>query len=83
MKIVIETTLVNITLSENDIIDLLEERKMINSILLMLINNDDTWENANEVEFSREEAKDFLKGYFKDTNYCKSYIKNTLEKITR
>ncbi len=51
------------------------------SILLMVINNGDTWENSHEAEFPRSEAKDFLEDYFKETNYDKKFIKETLTKF--
>jgi hypothetical protein len=80
-SIVIKTAFSNITLTENDIINLLEEKKLIDSILLMLINNDEKWENNQEVEFNRDEAKKFLEYYFDKTDYSKNYIKTTLNKI--
>jgi len=70
-----------IDLPEKVILNILEDKKVIDSILLMLINNEDSFENGNEVEFPRSEATGFLEIYFAQTNYSKKYIKKTLKKL--
>ena len=80
MDIVIERPLGKLTLTEKDINDLLDERTLVNSILLMVINNEQTWENGNEVEFDRNDAKLFLADYLKN-DYTQEVIKKTLSNI--
>lgn len=79
--IVIQRPLGRLTLSENQVTELYDDKKIIDSILLMLINSDNTWENEFEVEFNRQDAKEFLAEYFKNCNYDKNFIKKTLEKL--
>lgn len=72
------------TLTETEVSNLLDENALLKSILLMVLNKEDSWENQHEVEFSREDAIDYLlnedvfKGY--DKKYIKKSIKN-LEKL--
>ena len=80
-SIVIERPLGRLTLSTDKVTQLYDDKKCIDSILLMLINGDDTWENEFEVEFSRQDAKEFLTQYFSTCNYDQTYIKKTLEKL--
>ena len=80
MNIVIERPLGKLTLTEKDINDLLDERTLVNSILLMVINNEQTWENGNEVEFDRNDAKLFLADYLKN-DYTQAIINKTLSNI--
>ena len=79
--IVIERPLGRLTLSADQVTELYSGKKCIDSILLMVINGDDTWENEFEVEFNRQDAKQFLAGYFSALNYDQNFIRKTLEKL--
>ena len=80
-SILIKTSLSNITLTENEILNLLGKKKLIDSILLMFIEGSNTWENGQEIEFNKKDAKDFLTYYFSQSDYSKEYIKTILDKI--
>jgi hypothetical protein len=69
------------TLTENDILNFFADKSVLESILFMLIEGSDTFENGNEVEFPRSEAKNFLEIYFKDSDYSKEYINKILNLI--
>jgi hypothetical protein len=71
------------TLNENQVNDILIENSFLKSILLMVLNNSDTWENEHEVEFTRKEAFDYLLNYNVFKKYSKEYIKNSLTKIIK
>ena len=71
------------TLNENEINDILSENSLLKSILLMVLNNSDTWENDHEVEFNRKEAFDYLLNENVFKGYSKEYIKNSLTKIIK
>lgn len=80
--IIIQQPLGRLTLTADNVEKLYNEKKLIDSILLMLINNGETWENQFEVEFNREDAKKFLKDYFvSSTNYSATYIEQVLTKL--
>ena len=81
MEMIIKTGIREIRLSESKIENLLYDVSCIESILLMLLNDESTWENQQEVEFTRAEAKEFLSIYFAERNYKKEYIKNSLNKL--
>lgn len=67
-----------LTIKEEKINELLDNLSIIESILLMYRNGDDTFENQWEVDFPREEADRFLLNYFlKNTDYSKDYIVKT------
>ena len=71
------------TLNEKEVDDLLSQNSFLKSILLMVLNNSDTWENEHEVEFTRKEAFDYLLNYNVFKGYSKQYIKNSLTKIIK
>lgn len=77
----IQRPLGRLTLTADQVTELYTDKKSIDSILLMVINGDDTWENEFEVEFNRQDAKQFLAGYFSALNYNQNYIRKTLEKL--
>ena len=79
--IVIPRALGRLTLTADQVTELYDDKKCIDSILLMVINGDDTWENEFEVEFNRQDAREFLAQYFSTCNYDQNYIKKTLEKL--
>ena len=49
------------TLTEVEVNDILTENAFLKSILLMVLNKTETWENEHEAEFTREEDVDYLK----------------------
>ena len=64
-----------LTITENEINQLLDNLPMLHSILLMHAEGSDTFENEWEVSFPKHEANSFLKQYFlENTNYCKQYL---------
>lgn len=65
----------------NELINNKLETNCLESILLMVLNNSETWENSQEVEFNRSDALLFLEEYFKNKDYDKKYIRETLEKL--
>jgi hypothetical protein len=71
------------TLTEDGINEILTENSYLKSILLMVLNDEDTWENEHEVEFNRDEAYDCLLNYTNFKGYSKQYIKDSLIKIKR
>jgi len=79
--IVIPRPLGRLTLSVDEVTQLYNDKFLIDSILLMVINGDDTWENEFEVEFNRQDAREFLTEYFSNTNYDQNFIKKVLEKL--
>ena len=79
--VVIQRPLGRLTLSADQVAEIYSDKSIIDSILLMLINGDDTWENEFEVEFNRQDAKQFLAEYFSACNYDQNYIRKTLEKL--
>jgi hypothetical protein len=79
--IAIQRPLGRLTLSADQVAELYDDKKCIDSILLMVINGDDTWENEFEVEFNRQDAKEFLTEYFSTCNYDQNYIRKVLEKL--
>ena len=79
--IVIARPLGRLTLTASEVGELYSDKRLIDSILLMVINGDDTWENEFEVEFNRQDAKQFLTEYFSTTDYDQNFIKKVLEKL--
>jgi len=79
--IVIARPLGRLTLTADQVGELYSDKRLIDSILLMVINGDDTWENEFEVEFNRQDAKEFLTEYFSTTDYDQNFIKKVLEKL--
>jgi len=79
--IVIPRALGRLTLTAEEVTGLYNDKFLIDSILLMVINGDDTWENEFEVEFNRQDAREFLTEYFSTTNYDQNFIKKVLEKL--
>ena len=79
--IAIQRPLGRLTLSADQVAELYDDKKCIDSILLMVINGDDTWENEFEVEFNRQDAREFLTEYFSTCNYDQNYIRKVLEKL--
>lgn len=69
------------TLNEEDVTKLLTQNSFLKSILLMVLNDSDVWENEHEVEFNRDEAYDYLINDNVFKGYSKQYIKNSLTKI--
>ena len=63
--------------------ELLTHNSFLKSILLMVLNDSDTWENEHEAEFNRDEAYDYLLNYNVFKGYSKQYIKNSLTKIKK
>ena len=66
------------TLNEEDVTELLTQNSYLKSILLMVLNDSDVWENEHEVEFDRDEAYDYLLNDNVFKGYSKQYIKNSL-----
>jgi hypothetical protein len=79
--IVIPRALGRLTLTAEEVTGLYNDKFLIDSILLMVINGDGTWENEFEVEFNRQDAREFLTEYFSTTNYDQNFIKKVLEKL--
>jgi hypothetical protein len=79
--IAIPRALGRLTLTADEVTGLYSDKFLIDSILLMVINGDDTWENEFEVEFNRQDAREFLTQYFSSTNYNQDFIKKVLEKL--
>lgn len=71
------------TLNEEDVTELLTQNSYLKSILLMVLNDSDVWENEHEVEFNREEAYDYLLNDNVFKGYSKQFIKNSLNKIIK
>ena len=71
------------TLNENEITEILTQNNFLKSILLMVLNDSETWENENEIEFNRIEAHNYLLNYNVFNGYSKQYIKNSLNKIIK
>jgi hypothetical protein len=69
------------TLTESQASEILEQNSFLKSILLMVLNGEETWQNEHEVEFSREEAMDYLLNYNVFKGYNKSYIRESISKI--
>jgi hypothetical protein len=69
------------TLNEEDVTELLTQNSFLKSILLMVLNDSDTWENEHEAEFNRDEAYDYLLNYNVFKGYSKQFIKDSLTKI--
>jgi hypothetical protein len=66
-----------LTISEDTINNMIDDSRILQSIILMYKKNSDTWENYWEVEFTREDADEFLLEYFlKESGYDKDYIKS-------
>ena len=69
-----------LTIREQELNDLLDNLKFINSILLMYLEGSDTFENEWEVSFPKEDAKEVLKEYFfKNTNYSREYLSKVFD----
>ena len=79
--IVIPRALGRLTLTADEVTGLYNDKFLIDSILLMVINGDDTWENEFEVEFNRQDAREFLTEYFSNTNYDQNFIRKVLQKL--
>lgn len=71
------------TLNEEDVTELLTQNSYLKSILLMVLNDSDVWENEHEVEFDRDEAYDYLLNDNVFKGYSKQFIKNSLNKIIK
>lgn len=71
------------TLTEIDVYNLLSDNSALKSILLMILNNDDYWENEHEVEFDRKDAYDYLIEEKVFKGFSKKYIKESLIKILK
>lgn len=83
MEVVVNLGISKVTLNESKIQNLFSDVSCLESIIFMLLNNENTWENQQEVEFTRAEARDFLSMYFAEKNYNKDYIRTTINKIVR
>ncbi len=71
------------TLNENEVTELLTQNSFLKSILLMVLNDSDNWQNEHEAEFNRLEAHDYLLNYNVFNGYSKKYIKDSLIKIIK
>lgn len=80
-EIIVQRPLGRLTLNAEQVKTLLDNKKIVDSILFMLINGDDTFENDWDVEFSKEEAKKFLTNYFIDSGFAKEFVKKSIENI--
>jgi hypothetical protein len=69
------------TLNENEVDELLTENAFLKSILLMVFNGSETWENEHEVEFSKKDAFNYLKENNVFKGYDKKYIDNVLKNL--
>ena len=69
------------TLTEVEVNDILTENAFLKSILLMVLNKTETWENEHESEFTRDEAVDYLKTANIFKGFDKSFIENSINKI--
>lgn len=73
-----------LTLTDTEINQMIDNKYLIDSIVLMLLKNDDTWENQFEHEFSKADANDFLKDYYlTQTNYSKDYITKLFDSLNK
>lgn len=73
----IQRTFGVLTISEDTINNMIDDSRILQSIILMYKKNSETWENYWEVEFTREDADEFLLEYFlKESGYDKDYIKS-------
>jgi len=71
------------TLNENEVNEILTQNSFLKSILLMVLNDSDNWENEHEAEFNRKQAYDYLLNYNVFKGYSKQFIKNSLTKILK
>jgi hypothetical protein len=71
------------TLNENEVTEILTQNSFLKSILLMVLNDSDNWENEHEAEFNRNQAYDYLLNYNVFKGYSKQYIKKSLNKIIK
>jgi hypothetical protein len=69
------------TLTETEVSDILDENALLKSILLMVLNKEDVWENQHEVEFSRGDAIDYLLNENVFREYDKKYIKKSIKNL--
>jgi hypothetical protein len=69
------------TLKETEISDILDDNAHLKSILLMVLNKENVWENQHEVEFSREDAIDYLLNENVFKGYNKDYIKKSVNNL--
>ena len=77
----INRSLSKLKLTSSDIEQILDEKLIIDSILLMVINKDETFENQWEVEFGRDDAKIFLSEYLKKWGYSSELIEKVINNI--
>jgi len=70
-------------LTESEVSEFMDQNSALKSILLMVLNNEESWENAYEVEFSRQDAVDYLKKAKVFKGYSKKYINESLTKILK
>lgn len=81
-KIIVDRALGKLTLTSDDVEEMLDDKPLVDSILLMFINGKDTWENEWEAEFNKEDAKDYLLDYFnRTTNYSEEFIRKSIDNI--
>ena len=80
-EILIQRPLGRLRLQATQVGKLLDEKSLIDSILLMVINKENVWENQFEVEFSKEDAKTFLSTYLKESGYSNELIEKTLNNL--
>ena len=83
MKVVVDLGISKVTLNESKIQNLFSDVSCLESIILMLLNDENTWENQQEVEFTRAEAKEFLTIYFAEKNYNKDYIEKDTPQLIK
>jgi hypothetical protein len=68
------------TLTETEIDNILTQNAFLKSILLMVLDNSDSWENEHEVEFSRAGAIDYLSSEVFN-GYNQEYIARSLSNL--
>ena len=69
------------TFTEEEVDTLLTENSFLKSILLMVLNNSETWENEHEVEFDRNGAVHYLKECDVFKGYDKKFIEKSLSNL--
>lgn len=66
-----------LTITEDEINNMIDDSRILQSIILMYKKGTDTWENYWEVEFTKADADAFLLNYFlKNSGYDSDYIKS-------
>ncbi len=73
--ITIQRPLGVLTLTEKSVEQLLINKPLLESLLLMFIEGSEVWVNEHEVEFTKKEGIEYLREYFRQhTTYNITYL---------